>query len=70
MEQKIVIHGTEDQVVPCQESVKIVDFLLGSFTWGKNVPRLYLLDGVEHSGGGIKGELQRDKLIAAVLQEG
>jgi len=64
-----IIHGTEDQVVPCQESVKIVDFLMKSFTWGRNVPQLYLLDGVEHSGGGIKGELQRDKLIASVLQE-
>lgn len=63
-----VIHGTEDQVVPCQESMKIVNYLRENFAW-ESVPRLHLLDGVGHSGGGIKRELQRDMALISVLQE-
>lgn len=62
-----VIHGTEDQVVPCQESVKIVKFLLENFTWGKKEPQLHLLDGTGHSGGGIKQELRRDQALVSAL---
>lgn len=64
-----VIHGTEDQVVPCQESVKIVKFLLENFTWGKKEPQLHLLDGTGHSGGGIKQELRRDQALVSALAE-
>lgn len=62
-----VIHGTEDQVVPCQESVKIVNFLLENFTWEKKEPQLYLLDGTGHSGGGMKQDLQRDQALVSAL---
>lgn len=62
-----VIHGTEDQVVPCQESVKIMNFLLENFTWEKKEPQLYLLDGTGHSGGGMKQDLQRDQALVSAL---
>ncbi len=61
-----VIHGTEDQVVPCQESVKIVNYLRENFTWGKE-PRLYLLDGAGHAGGGIRQELRREQALVLAL---
>lgn len=63
-----VIHGTEDRVVPCRESVKIVGYLREYFTWGRREPQLYLLDGTGHSGGGIRQELKRDKVFVSCLQ--
>lgn len=63
-----IIHGTEDQVVPCQESLKIMSYLRDNFTWGRKEPQLYLLDGTGHSGGGIRQELRRDRVVASLVK--
>lgn len=42
------------------------NYLRENFTWGKE-PRLYLLDGAGHAGGGIRQELRREQALALAL---
>lgn len=64
-----VFHGEEDVIVPCRESVKIVEYLSKCFRWSRGEPKLFLLEGMGHSGGGIKKERQRNKLILSILEK-
>lgn len=64
-----IIHGKEDLTVPYEESVKLTAYLRERFRWRRETPKLYLLDGVGHSGGGVWQELRRDQIFEAVLTQ-
>lgn len=63
-----VIHGRDDETVPCEEAVRLTAYLQERFSWNREKPKLYLLDGVGHAGGGAAQERKRDRMFEEILE--